>query len=195
MTIIILGLKLQFNDIWEKIGVQERAVCSCPGTPGDYSYCPYCGVRKTIKKIKMYRNKLNGEETTYRTIETLLPYLNENKLDIYDANPRGYTDDPIYLYLTEPVCYLEVSGNEPVNMPAISNYAYEIEDWLHKKVGEEVWSLGHYGLWAFNSDKQPKIDINVNTNLPSSNSSNNLLDDVNSIRTFIIPVRPPSFSN
>ena len=50
-AIVILGLKLPFSALWEKVGTKELPICSCPGSPATYTYCPHCGARKTTKSI------------------------------------------------------------------------------------------------------------------------------------------------
>ena len=185
-AIVILGLKLPFRELWEKIGVQERPLCRCPDNTDAFTYCPHCGVRKATKKIKVYKSRLTGEETTYRNVDAVMEFLYNNKLEIYDTNPRGYTDDPVYIYFTQPNCYLEVSRADPVSMAAIQKYPYELEDWLRNILGEELWNAGSFGLWAFvtNSNDPAEHSDTPSPPLPPAEKSSG------ETRTFIIPIGP-----
>lgn len=184
-AIVILGLKVPFKALWKKVGYKERAACSCPGTPTEYSYCPYCGLRKFNRKIKIYESLITGEENVYRDVNTIIERLHENNVDIYDTNPRGYTDDPVYLYFTNPPCFLKVAQTEPMSMGALQSYPYELEDWLREIVGDQIWASGQFGLWAFMEDAvaEPAVPAKEADKVSSGENT----------RTFIIPIRPDDF--
>jgi hypothetical protein len=188
-ALIILGLKVPFKELWEKIGYQDRASCNCPSTMDEYTFCPYCGIRKYTKKVKMYRSRLTGEETTYRNIASLGNYLLMNKVDIYDSNPRGYTDDPVYIYLTEPLCYMEVSKTDPTFMDSFTNYTCELEELLKSIVGFDVWNQGKFGLWAFCKNTVVCSTEKQSHQKHDSNDEGSL--DESRLRAFIIPLSPP----
>ncbi len=182
-AIVILGLKLPFRVLWEKVGVREQPICSCLDTPNAYVFCPYCGVRKTMRSLKLYKSRLTGEETTYRNVNTVMDHLYNKHLDLYDTNPRGYTDDMVYIYFTQPSCFLEVTNINPVTMGAMKKHPYELEDSLHKILGDSLWNSGEYGLWAFTTESSEEEPI---PELSESNSN----DNSDAIRSFIIPLGP-----
>jgi hypothetical protein len=188
-AIIILGIKVPFKELWEKVGYQERPSCNCPTSSDDFSYCPYCGTRKYNKKVKLYRSRLTGEETTYRNISSLSNFLFINKIDIYDTNPRGYTDDPVYIYLTEPLCYMEVSKTDPTFMDSFTNYTCEIEELLKSIISYDVWNRGKFALWAFY--KECPEDKVIKRNEKNDISDESSFDE-SRLRAFIIPINPPS---
>ena len=187
-TIVILGLKLPFKALWSKVGVEERPGCSCPKSVDEFTYCPHCGIRKIVKQIKIYHSLLTGKQTSYRNVESLLHYLHLNNLDIYDTNPRGYTDDPVYIYFTDPRCYMEIRGSEPMVLDTVRKCSNEVEDWLRELLGQELWIRGEYGLWAFNVDQPEREDSPEPPESPPPPSV--LPDTKDTPRTILIPIGP-----
>lgn len=154
-TVVIYGFKIPFHSLWEKIGQKEKLVCDCSPSSDDYTFCPYCGSRKSIKNVKIYRSLITGDITTHRSIDNIVPCLHNYHMDLYDAHPRGFTDDPVYLYFTQPNCYLQTDSETPVNMNSVGEYSQEIQDWMCEYLGEDLWQKGKFGLWVFSVSDEP----------------------------------------
>ena len=179
-SVVILGLQVPFKCLWKKVNVIERPSCDCNNVEHrEYTYCPVCGVRITVKKLKVYRSLLTGEETTWRNVHGVLEYLGKHNLDIYDPNPRGYTDDPVYIYFTRPNCYMEVNIGT-VGMPLVSN---EISSWMKDILGEDVWSSGSFGIWGFNKPVATMEDC-------SNSSDDSGMPTTEEIKAFLVPIFP-----
>ena len=149
-TVIILGLRIPFCKLWKKTKVIERPNCNC-NSDENFTFCPYCGIKKQMNKIKVYKSLITGEETTNRSLNSIMDHLYNNEMDVYDTNPRGYTDDYIYIYLTNPPCLLTVNDKFPTSMDAVTN-SNELHKKLLDNLGEDLWMFGEYGLWAFNDN-------------------------------------------
>lgn len=179
-SVVILGLQVPFKTLWKKVNVIERPSCNCNNVENrEYTYCPICGVRITMKKVKIYRSLLTGEETSWRNIHSTLEYLGQHNLDIYDPNPRGYTDDPIYIYFTRPNCYMEIN-KDTVRMSVDSN---QIMEWMNTILGDEIWTSGNFGIWGFN---KPVIISEECSN--SSDESG--MPTTEEIKAFLVPIFP-----
>lgn len=179
-SIVILGLQIPFKALWKKVNVIEKASCNCNTVKNDdYTYCPICGVRMTVKKIKIYRSLLTGEESTWRNVNGIMEHLQKHNLDIYDPSPRGYTDDPVYIYFTRPNCYLEIHGNT-VSMPMISE---QVSQWMQEILGEEVWNAGSFGIWGFNKTSAPVEEC-------SNSSDDSGMPTTEEIKAFLVPIFP-----
>ena len=148
-AVIVLGLRLTFRDLWTKVGVKKRAMCNCPDSPSSFLFCPYCGVRKATREIKVYRSRLTGIESATRDINSVREYLYDLELDVYDTDPQGFTDADVYIYLTNPVCLLEVNSTRPQAMSAMHDDFLDLEEVLRDKLGDELWEAGEFGLWTF----------------------------------------------
>lgn len=187
-TIIILGIKIPFKKLWKKINVIDKPVCNCIETPESYMYCPYCGKTKRTIKVKVYKSLLTNEETSYRNIEQLNTYAIKNNIHLYDTHPRGYTDEPVYIYLSEPLCYLEVKDDRHFNMSSVTENLY-IKEMLMDIVGPEIWNNSEYGLWAFNTEVLNKVETSLsNINNTDDNEGHN--SNFNLLRSLIIPIQP-----
>ena len=180
-TTVILGLKIPFKSLWEKVKTNKVANCSCPGTPTEYSFCPYCGIRKGCRSIKIYRSLVSGEETPFRNLNSILPALNEQFVDIYDIHPQGYTDEAVYIYCTNPYCRIEVGNTQRQEgfMPYDNVYGYKIEEYLREVLGDIIWSKGQYGLWVLEGDSYSELpEVLPQTNKKTTNNTNNGLTNL-----------------
>lgn len=147
-AIVVLGLKVPFKKLWVKDHTEERDNCYCPKTSETYVYCPHCGVQKKTRKTTIYKSLLDGSLTACRKINFLKKYLNDNNLEIYDYNPDGYYDDPVYIYIKNPSCYMRITANSFSKLD-MRKGCPEVEEELYELLGDNVWKNGSFGLWAF----------------------------------------------
>jgi hypothetical protein len=158
MTTIIHGLKIPYKHLWERIGFKETHSCNCPESSAEYNYCPFCGIQKSMRKVKLYKSVLTGEETIYRNLHTEIKHLDTFGISVYDSNPRGFTDDPVYIYVNYYPCYFELKNN-PINLLNLIND--DTETVLCYMIGKTLFEKGKFGLWVF---EKPSIEpINTET--------------------------------
>ena len=156
-AIVIYGLKIPFRHLWKKVGDKAVPTCNCNGSSDNFAFCPFCGAKKMNKTVKVYRSSITGKKTNYRSIDSIIDHLHRSGVGVYDTSPRGYTDDPVYLYLHNPNCYLEIDSEDPVSM-SIGEYPLEIQSLLYDKLSS-VWDDGEFGLWAFETPKEEKPPV------------------------------------
>lgn len=183
-AVVIIGLKISFRHLWKKTGVVDKPSCNCPITGQTFSYCPHCGTRKRKQSVKLYVSRLTGKETTFRTIESLNEYLQQHNLAIYDNNPRGYTDDNVYLYFTDPMCYIESSAPGESTSPKLNKSLSKLDDWLYDFLGDELWNLGEFGVWLI---EKPLTET---TPAAPTVAAKPAAPEQTQTRTFIIPLGP-----
>lgn len=180
-AIVIVGLRISFKNLWKKVGTVEKPGCQCPASQQGFTYCPHCGTRKRKQAVKMYRSRLTGVETTFRSIEMLKEYLQKHNLAIYDGNPKGYTDDNVYIYFTDPLCYIELNSGTETTSPKMNKALSKIEDWLFDFLEDDLWNLGEFGVWMIEKDPpQPVVPTPAKPAAPEASQT----------RTFIIPLGP-----
>lgn len=184
-AIVIVGLKISFRHLWKKTGTIEKPSCNCPSTGTTFSYCPHCGTRKRKQAVKMYTSRLTGKETTFRTVESLNEYLQQHNLAIYDNNPRGYTDDFVYLYFTDPMCYIESSTLNDTTSPKMNKSLGKLDDWMYDFLGDELWNLGEFGVWLLEKTPVETVAATVTTAPAPAKPP-----EQPQTRTFIIPLGP-----
>lgn len=159
---VILGLKVIFKKLWEKIDTINVPICHCSVTDNDFTFCPHCGQKKGTKKIKVYRSLITGEESTVRYIDDIIRNLLPLGVGVFDVEPDGYSDSIVYLYLTNPYCLQTIDTNEPFSMMTFLNTSSHIEQKLKEIIGDRLWKSGEWGLWGFlshqsNGDKRPRF--------------------------------------
>lgn len=173
-SIVVLGLKVYFKDLWTEVGFKEYPRCACIDLTADYKYCPQCGQQNEVVKINTYKCKITGAETTYRSLDGIIAHLYDKNVAVYDSDPDGYDDDSIYFYIMSPSCFLEVSNTLPVYMMSMKAAdKNNIKKMLKDVLGKKVWDVGNYGLWAFNKksvEVEAKSDSTTNSDKRSGGS-------------------------
>lgn len=184
-TIVIIGFKIPFKQLWKRTGTREQPACSCKTTEPNFTFCPHCGTRKRKSIVKMYSNLLTGEETSYRNLEACKEFLQMHNLAVYDANPRGFTDEPVYLYFTDPNCYIESVGTSRfATSPKANKCLDKLEEWLYDFLGEQLWAAGEFGVWLL--EKEAEAVVTVTTTQPAKPPET----PQPQTRAFIIPFGP-----
>ena len=156
-AIIILGLKFQFKDLWEKVQTIDIPVCNCPISNDEYIHCPYCGVKKGTNQVKIYKSLITGEESTIRSIDEIVRYLYPLGVGVWDVDPNGYTDSTVYLYLTNPYCCINIDSSDPFKMTSIINIASDSREKMLEKIGQELFDMGDWGLWGFLKQNKKRV--------------------------------------
>lgn len=183
VCIVIVGFKISFKHLWKKVGTIEKPSCGCSATGQNYIFCPHCGTRNRKQTVKLYRSRITGAETTWRSLDALKEYLQKSNLAIYDGNPRGYTDDNVYIYFTDPHCYIESAGSETTS-PKMNKALSKLEDWMFDFIEDELWNLGEFGVWVLEKEKEPVPPVTTTPAKPATPM------EAPQTRTFIIPLGP-----
>lgn len=160
---IILGLKIQFKDIWENIGNIVIPTCYCDENDPSKNFCPVCGTKNKEKIIPQYHNLLTHTISSYRDIDSMFDILSKTNISVFDQHPDGYTDEPIFIYLKNPNCNVEICNYDPVKFYLFDD-GFDIENInkeLQKTIHEKIYNKGDFGLWfipCFVEDHDNYID-------------------------------------
>ena len=149
---VILGFKVQFKDLWSCVGQIEIPSCYCNNRDETMRYCGNCGTDIYTRKVKQYKNRITNIISTHRDTESMYEYLQSKNIDIYEVNPEGYVDDPVYIYLKRPLCKLELTRSNQIKLDILENGNdyYSIKNEIQKNIPESISEKGEYGLWFIN---------------------------------------------
>jgi len=173
--IVILGHKFIFKDLWMNIGYIEVPSCYCINRNMSTNFCMNCGVSIKTQQVKQYKNLVTGVITSYRDIDSMQDYLKDQMISIYEHEPEGYMDDPVYIYLKQPVCKIELNQSGSIKM-GLFDEKYDVhilEKELNKHIPDQLIEKGEYGLWFISEDNT--TDINYENILTETERIINLL--------------------
>jgi hypothetical protein len=181
---ILLGIKISFKDIWEKVGTVTVPSCYCDGNDPSKPFCPICGTKNKERIIPQYHNLLTHTISSCRDIDSMFDILDKTNISIFDNSPDGYTDDPVFLFLKTPNCKVEISSTDPVKF-YLFDHGFDvghIQDELKKSIHETLYTLGDFGLWFIPHNLHRSILAEENNELISR--IDNLLSSINDSKIY-----------